>query len=222
MDAARSRRQYRASITSISRTIATRESPFGGTHWLAVGDSLTLRVVETHCHHDACTPLGSVADSGWSLSDSTIATLRAPCSGPKGPGWVGAGPCVVVYGLTIGRTTVKVRGLHGSADTMPSRTVPQRNLAASLVVGRPVHRIRLSVPTTVRVGDPVIFRVQALDRAGRVVPDVPIQVQVDMGTYQTLQSFPSAPIRFPVPGQRRVIARFRGLADTSVVTVVAR
>ena len=119
---------------------------------------------------------------------------------------------------------LRVRGLHGRSDTIPSRTPPQRQVERKVIVGSPVARIRIiSPPNRVTVGEPVTFRVRALDRVGRAVPRVPVAITIDLGPYQAgLLATQVNPVRFVTPGLRLVTAAFRGLVDTAVVRVVEK
>jgi len=211
-EAERGRRQYEASITSIDRHISGAEGWWGMDDiWVAVGDSIRLSLAETHCHYDSCVTGRQVSDSGWSVRDSSIVRIRPNC---------GAG-CVFAYGRRTGKTMIRVRGLHGPSDTMPSRKPPARRIERRIIVGRPVARVViLPRPDTVRVGQPYTFRARALDRAGRVIPDVPIEIVVDIGHRLGTLATKPYPAEFRVTGRRPVIATFRGLADTLMVTVI--
>jgi hypothetical protein len=118
-----------------------------------------------------------------------------------------------------------VTGLHGPSDTAASSRAPERTLTRTIVVGRPVARVAFTASPAIRavvVGRPVVLRVRAFDRAGRVVPDVPIRIMIDQGRYMEGQlATQPRPIRFEAAGRRLVIASFRGLADTAAVVVVS-
>ncbi len=183
--------------------------------WVALGDSIRLDVRETLCHHDHCAGLGWPAgDSGWSVKNSRIVSLSRTCS-PV---------CVMAHGRRIGQTIVTVRGLHGRSDTIPSWSPPPRTVERRIRVGRPVRQIRiLPRPDTVLVGRPQAFSARAFDRAGRVIPKVPIEILVETDSVYKrgmLATQPS-PVEFEQPGRRAVIATFRGLSDTLMVTVIA-
>jgi hypothetical protein len=211
-EAERGRRQYQASITSIDRHISGGEGWSDMDDiWVAAGDSIRLSVAETHCHYDSCWTGRQVSDSGWSVRDSSIVRIRPNC----GPG------CVFAYGHRIGKTMISVRGLHGPSDTMPSGKPPARRIQRRITVGRPVARVAiLPRPDTVRVGQPYTFRARAFDRAGRVIPEVPIEIVVDIGHRLGTLATKPYPAEFRVTGRRPVIATFRGLADTLMVTVM--
>jgi Regulator of Chromosome Condensation (RCC1) repeat protein len=221
--AARGRRRYQASITSIGRTIE------GGTGWgvedlwLAVGDSLPLTVKETHCHYDSC--FGSRAelgDSGWSVGDTSVVQIMSACRNGEMKRTLGDSCSIMARARRIGRTTISIRGLHGPSDTMPSRHPPERRVERTVIVGPPVARVVfVTRPDTVLLGEPVTFQVRALDRAGQVIPDVPVEVWTDVGSYTSAQSASQPwPVQFQAVGPRLVTASFRGLADTLVVRVV--
>jgi hypothetical protein len=209
-EAAKGRRKYLASITSIGRSIAG--IGWLDDLWLAVGDSMELKVKETICHYDSCgLSHGGVADSGWSVADSDIVRLRSAANGRT-----------LAYGRRPGRTTIQVRGLHGASDTLPSIRPPDRRLRQKIVVGRPVTRIAIVPrPDTVQLGDSVTFRARAFDRHRRQVRDVPIEISIDLGPHWmgTMASNPT-PADFRKTGIRLVVAAFRELADTLRVTVV--
>ena len=211
-EAERGRRRYQASITSIDRYISGGEGWWGMDDiWVAVGDSIRLSLAETHCHYDSCVTGREVSDSGWSVRDSSIVRIRPNC---------GAG-CVFAYGRRTGKTMITVRGLHGPSDTMPSGKPPARRIERRITVGRPVARVAiLPRPDTVRVGQPYTFHARAFDRAGRVIPDVPIEIVVDIGHRLGTLATKPYPAEFRVTGRHPVIATFRGLADTLMVTVI--
>jgi hypothetical protein len=103
-----------------------------------------------------------------------------------------------------------------------SSSPPATALMRTIVVGPPLARIVItSRPDTVLLGKPVLFRVVAYDRAGKPVRGVPIELMIQVGPYTQLQDATRpSPVRFEASGRRRVIAAFRGLADTLTVTVV--
>jgi hypothetical protein len=210
-EAAKGRRQYQASITSISRNI--RGVGWSEELWLAVGDSLKLELEETHCHYDSCVEMhGQVGDSGWSVADPSIVQIRAAPDSTR-----------FAYGRRAGKTTIRVRGLHGPSDTMPSKNPPERSLTRKMVVGRSVVRVSIVTrPDTVEVGEPVTFRARAFDRGGHPIPDVPIEMVVDIGHPLGLMATQPYPAEFRKTGERLVVAQFRELADTLRVMVVEK
>jgi hypothetical protein len=76
----------------------------------------------------------------------------------------------------------------------------------------------------VLLGSPRTFNARALDREGRVVPEVPIEIIVETDSVykQGMLATQPAAVEFQQPGRRKVIASFRGLADTLVVTVIGK
>jgi hypothetical protein len=224
-EATRGRRRYQARINSIGREIRGGTGWGDEALWLAVGDTLPLEVKEIHCHYDSCVESrGEIGDSGWSVADSSIVRLRA-CRRPRTEVMKGVlKSCTVGYAARVGRTLLRVRGLHGPSDTMPSRTHPERQLERKVVVGRPVAGVEfISPPATVTVGEPFTFRVRAFDRAGRTVSEVPVAISIDLGSHTTGQlSTRADPFLLQEPGRRLVTAAFRGLTDTVTVTVVEK
>lgn len=222
-DSARGWRRYEASITSISRYIAGPGLPW--THlWIAVGDTATLRIKETTCHYDHCISFEKpVGHSGWSVMDSSIVRLHASCSRAS-PGGSQSSQRCMIYALRPGRTTIGVDGVHGPSDTVESRSPPDTVLTHTIVVGEPVSRVVIvSRPDTVPLGEPVEFRVEALDRLGGIVSGAPVRLAADLGPYDTVRdaTYPVT-LQFEEPGLRRVVASFRELADTIHVMVVGR
>jgi hypothetical protein len=208
--AAKGRRKYEASITSITRDI--KGVGWQNDLWLAVGDSTKLEIEETRCQYDSCFSMrGEVGDSGWSIGDTSMVQIRTSPGGGR-----------FAYGRHTGKTIVRVRGLHGSSDTMPSRDAPARRIERKITVGRPIRRVSiLPRPDTVLVGQPYTFRAQAFDSAGWVIPDVPIEIVVDIGKHLLgMVATQPTSAEFQVTGRRLVVATFRDWADTLVVTVV--
>jgi hypothetical protein len=117
-EAAASRRRYQAEVNSISRGIRAPGQGRDGV-WMAVGDSVAFSVTETRCHFDVCSSYNPVeSDSGWTAADSSVVRLRAVVDSPGHRRL--DGPSVSVIARRIGRTSVRVRGLSGSGDTLPS------------------------------------------------------------------------------------------------------
>lgn len=218
-------RRYKARTSSIDRYIWHPEGNWRPI-WLAVGDSLRMSVTEYWCGFDFCSDaFGVIGDSGWSVDDSAIVALRATCHVPPTVDERLMGPvCLYAFARREGETTIRVRGLHGSSDTMPSQHPPARALATTVVVGAPVVRIEITPrPDTVHQGDSVALRVRALDVEGRVVPRAPTSLTVRRHeSPQASGAETPVIVRFDSIGVDRVVAGFRGLADTLVVTVVGR
>ncbi|HEX8394158.1 MAG TPA: hypothetical protein VF665_17575 [Longimicrobium sp.] len=218
-EGAASRRRYEAEVNSIRRYIS------GPTHgrdgvWLAVGDSAALVVGETRCHFDVCSSYNPVeSDSGWAVGDSSIISLRPVVAGRRRV-WR-EGPSISVVARRIGRTTVRVRGLRGPGDTLPSREPVARSLEVQVRVTPPVARVEFTGREARGVvGQPVRLRVRVIDTRGRVIAGAPVSVLVEGGRYRRgmgaseLEGF-----RFDAPGRHTFIATYGSHADTLVVDV---
>jgi len=222
-EGARRRRAYEASIRRVRRRIVGGEglrdvAASGTTLWLEAGDSVPLFVEEERCTEDVCGgSRGDVRDSGWTIADAAIAELREFTD--RSP------PLRRVLGVASlvarrpGRTTLRVRGLHGDADTMPSRQPPPRELAAEVVVIPRVGRIEIEPHADTAVAGRVLrVGVRLYDLDGRLLERVPVEVQVEGGP--TYAGSNPVDVYASTPGRHRVVARFRRLGDTSAVTIV--
>jgi alpha-tubulin suppressor-like RCC1 family protein len=215
--AAEKRRRYEISIHQTSRHI-TGGPPYTGLLWLAVGDSMRVGIAETQCTYDVCSRgLAVVTGSGWVVGDSSIAALHGVSQGAAlRP------PEAFVVARRPGRTTLRIDGLTGPSDTMPSRTHPERSITRDVLVTVPVDRVRiLPRPDSVVVGSAVQFSLQALDRAGQVIEGAPVIGRFDTGRHT--QGFEGpGPFRaqFDVPGRRTLVASLGTRADTVAVMVV--
>jgi hypothetical protein len=221
--AVRGRRAYQARISTITRRIGT-----WGDLWLSVGDTIPLPIDEEQCVWDVCGGVGNaVADSGWSVDDSAVVTLTRTCGDDhrqlRFPAPAPGNACVVAHAHRIGRTVVRVRGLHGVSDTLPSEEPPASTLERAVIVGPVVSRLEWTTrPDTSVVGDSVTFQVRALDRAGNPIAGSPVALSFESGPHSQVSTGATGRMRFDTPGRRRVVATLRGLADTVVVTVVER
>lgn len=115
------RRNEAAMLTSITRYIAsTGAQRDGASLRVSVGDSAGLRVDEMRCHSDVCSSgmWVALADSGWAVEDSSIASIHPNRS--KGSSY--PPPQVYLVGKRRGATKIRVRGVHGGSDTIPART----------------------------------------------------------------------------------------------------
>lgn len=222
----RLRRAHAAAIRSNSRAIVGTAEPWGPL-WLAVGDTMPLRVEERQCTYDVCT-MGweSPVDSGWTVEDPSVVALDAPpidtaARRLRGPNVVG----VRLVARRPGRTTVSVRGLHSPLDTMPSRTSPASALSRPVVVTPPIGRVEIEpLPDTVQVGARIPVRARVLDRAGAPLEGLPVTLLERGGPYGRVHALSrDATLTFDgAPGRRTLIASFAGRADTAYVHVVAR
>lgn len=213
-EAAAARRRYEASIRSVTREISA-PSHGGGESWLAVGDSVPFHVGETMCHLDLCgggaEPL---AAAGWMVADSTVVRVR-----PWAAAW--RMPVATVVARRTGRTRVRITGLAGPSDTLPSSRPPPRELEVTVIVTEPVARVELTPRIRSAVaGRPVRIRARAFDVRGRVIAGAPVEVNVREDRFtRGLHVRDTGSVTFESPGQRRVIASFGGRADTLVVEV---
>jgi hypothetical protein len=218
LEAAAARRRYEASVNSISRFVSAPGST-GDEVWMAVGDSVPFSVEEQRCHSDVCSGgYATLSASGWAVGDSSVVRLR-PFARPS-PHLRGE-PAVWVVARRIGRTTVRVHGLSGSGDTLPSGEPVAREVQVQVVVTAPVARVRLS-PRTARaqVGQPLELRAQAYDARGRVIAGAPIRVEITGGPY--VRIVPASALRhvaFESPGRHTLVASFGGRADTLIIDV---
>jgi len=222
---ARARRQYEASVHSYHRSIAggDRGLHSQGPLWLQNGDSMAIRVSELHCSHDVCTETHPTpTDSGWSVSDPTVARLQAPDTSARRRMYLRIGSRYVVKALRPGRVVLAVRGVHSVSDTAVSSTQPERNLERELVVTQPVGSVRfLRKPDTVRVKQPFTLDIRAFDVEGRALAEVPIEFSyTERGIDHAGTAIPNMQIRLEAPGTTRLVARVRQLADTVTVVVV--
>jgi hypothetical protein len=219
-DAARSRRAYEAGVTRISRRIGGWPSSWPAL-WALVGDTLRLEVEESTCHHDVCSSSDAVADSGWWAEDTTIVRLEPPTSATQDRAHERV-PRVRLVGLRRGRTTLHVHGVRSGADTMPGgEHLPSELTREVVVTPRPARLALHPAADTARPGRPLRIGIEVGDAAGDPIPDAPVEVTADMGSYRrgTVGTV-SISVTFERPGSRLVTASLGGLADTVLVTVL--
>jgi hypothetical protein len=193
--------------------------------WLVVGDSMRLRLGETKCSFDMCTPhRQSLEDSGWSIADSRIARLQHPVRLADSMSLDGFyGPTrYFLKAVRPGRTVVRARGVTGSLDAAVQWRGPAGVVEREILVTPPVARLQIvSAPDTVRVHEPFVIRAHALDKAGSVLEGVPIVFLPEPSEDRTQYVYGSAvPVRLFRGGPSRIIARLREFADTVTVMVV--
>ena len=131
-DAARSRLRYEASISLVSRYINQGVGPLR----LRVGDSTAVYVSEMRCRHDVCTTGSTPLDSGWTVTDTSVARLQLvpPDSTDGHTVFIFGGRPLYLKALRPGRTTLRVRGLHSGLDSAPSSEPPARELEREIIV----------------------------------------------------------------------------------------
>jgi hypothetical protein len=213
-------RRFRASRTTIDRAIrAVGSTRRASAVWLAVGDSVSLEVEESGIFEDLGILGATVLDSGWTVDDSTIVRLRRVPVDSTHPLWW---PTTRLVGRRPGRTIVRVHGMHGAGDSMPSRRPPPRTTERAVIVTPPIARVELVTrPDTVRVGERVELRARAVDRAGGVHDDLPIELQVhsDRLAFRHQSPGPTG-YAFDAPGLALLVARIGGRADSVRIVVV--
>lgn len=223
-EAARSLRRHEASITTISRFI-DGQGEHGRALWVVVGDSIPVRVSESHCTYDACTvgPHSATTDSGWSVADTSIARLqpvfRDTTSRHRYLGFLRAR--WYLKALRPGRTLIAVRGIHSPSDSAPSSEPPAHEIRREVIVTLPLGRVELTPrPNSVVVRRQLDITARVFDTAGQSLGDVPVTIEVQDGSrYSTLSLVPIA-IDMSLTGPTRIIARVGPLTDTLTVTIL--
>jgi hypothetical protein len=219
------RRRREAAINRYHRQIVGR--PKAWQLRLVVGDSLELAIQDFRCHFDLCgaydNPGNGPRDIGrWSLSDSSIATLhrsrrtRAESNAQLG---YDPGPTMILVATRPGRLKVRAVGVHTPADTMPSGTSLDSILEREVVVTRPIARVKISPrPTSMIAGSPMAFTARALDRAGRTVEGLAIELKWDTNASVTSALEPVT-VTFTQPGRHWVAASLGTHTDSVMVDV---
>jgi hypothetical protein len=221
VEAAAARRRYEASVNTISRYLSA-PGRSGSEMWMGVGDSVLVRVEETWCHSDVCGGMYEpLTASDWHVGDSTIVQMRAVADTGHALRGFGRSPAAAVIARHTGRTRLRVLGLTGPSDTLPSSRPVPRELEVTVIVTPPVARVELAPRVQVaKVGEQVELRVRAFDAGGRVIAGAPVQVRVEGGGYTRVMSAPHLyPVQFDAPGRYTITASFGGRSDTLVVDV---
>jgi hypothetical protein len=222
-DAAQSLRRHEERISRVSRFIDA-SGDHGTALWLVVGDSMGVYVNESHCKYDSCYvgAYPSPTDSGWSVTDPTIARLQplVPDSA-RGFGLDAYDARWVLKALRPGRTSLRVHGVHSASDSAASARPPQHVLERDVLVTRPIGRIEITPrPDTVGAHRPLVLTTRVVDIDGQPIADVPVTISVqDSGNYGSLSLTPT-PITLISKGRKRIVASTRRHADTLTVTVV--
>ena len=219
-EARASRRRYEASISHISRTIHTDNGGFGDAIWIAVGDSTTLEVQESSCHHDSCTARPLWLDHSYlSVDDSSVARVRAASAQRANRFFDGSAK---LFGRRPGRTRVHVALPPMASDTAPSSVPPARMLERDVVVTRRLARLDfLPRSATINAGGTVTVRLRAIDVNGRVHAKPPARIEVK-GEERSYATSADDPMRFSFssPGRHTVIATLGALSDTLTIRVL--
>lgn len=217
--AAAALRRQQADAVSITRTISGGESEWEPL-WMAVGDSVPLRINEMRCHYDSCTS-GSAAlsNSNWSVADTGVVRLRtAPADSVRRMRWR---PQAFIVGRREGRTVVRVSGLRGPSDTVLTRKPPQAELEREVVITRPIAHIRISPRIdTVRAGEIREFRVLLTDTEGTVIESAPVDLQVAGGDFPWHTHQNPRRVTFGKVGTWVLSASFAGQRDELRIVVV--
>jgi hypothetical protein len=217
-EAERARRRDQASINAITRRITGGQSEWGDL-WMVVGDSVPLKIEEVHCRYDVCgSGHDAVApDSAWSVGDRAVVRLRIHPPRTRSR-WEPVGSLIA---LRPGRTTLRVTGIHGVSDTVPSSRPVPTELERTVVVTRPIAGVRITpMADSARVGETGRLDVRVLDVEGNEVEGAPVELRITGGRYPYVTSVGTASaLRFDMPGTWTIVASFAGKADTARVMV---
>lgn len=226
--AERARRREEAAATTVSRSVVVVDAKGwqdGGELWMTVGDSLPLRFDETVCTYDSCVsgPM-DLSDGGWSVDDSTVVGVRAAAGYAPGKTLVPWAARAYAVARRPGRTTVRVRGVHGRADRTPSSPPAPTELERVVVVTKPVARLEIS-PREGRavVGDQRTVRIRAFDVDGAELTGFVPELRVEGGpNVQVFHYSPLLAVPFERVGTYTLTASFGGKTDVMTVTVAER
>lgn len=222
--AAQARLAYQASINWISRRIDRTDAPWWSNEmWLEVGDSAQFRVSGARCSYDFCFGSSIVLDSGWTVLDTTVAQAHSLPARPTNANRliVERSPAVTLVGLRPGRTRLRVTGLHGASDSIPTNRPPPRSLEQAIVVTVPVDRVRMSPrPEVIRLDDTMKVVARVFDRNGKEIAGAPVAISLREAGGENTQIWEPFRRRFTKPGKKTLIATFGRHADTLTVIVV--
>ena len=136
-EAARAKRRWEASITSVRRHISGGPD-LGSAIRIAVGDSISIEIKETTCIHDFCNRVSRWSPmSIWSVDDTALARLRSsPLANAIRDGGIADSdlPRTYLVGLAPGRTTLRARFPARPEDDTPLREPPARALEREVIV----------------------------------------------------------------------------------------
>jgi len=223
----------------VTRSISVRPGWAGSdTSWVTIGDTLEIRVSEALCGGDTCagnwwSPKG---DSAIVVGDTTVlgavpepppprATRRASpgvrilpeetiiASGVPGP--------IRRIARRPGVSTLHVGGLEPYADTAHVRAAPPNALTRLVVVRPPVARVVIHPrPDTIRAGAEPRFTADVFDAEGGLLTYARADITYpDAARRAHPRRYESDADDLPPGGRRRVVATFRGVADTLTVFV---
>ena len=227
------RRRVLSTATRVVRRISGGPSDDDAL-WIGVGDTVVVTVTETRCQNARCLdPVRLASDSVWRSGDPGIARVQ------PAPGH-GAATRAIVIGVAPGRTTVRIAGLRGEADSLFGGGIAAAYAEREVVVADPVRMLWLWPRVdTVVVGQPIRLRIIAEGPHGDAVEGVPTgvivergegqerHVQVDRPGFTLPEGFGPLELRrksvefsFDTPGQHRIIIHAGTYADTMTVTVL--
>ncbi|NUQ20077.1 MAG: hypothetical protein HOQ09_03870 [Gemmatimonadaceae bacterium] len=222
----------------VSRSISVRPGWSGwDSSWVTVGDTLELRLSEETCSGDLCAGSWDApkSDSSFVISDTTVlGALPKRVAPPRPPASAGVAVLeemvIVAPGVPgpitriarrPGVSTVHVGGLAPYADTAHVCEAPRTSLTQVVVVRPPVARVVIHPrPDTIRAGAEPRFTADVFDAAGGLLPHASVDItypDADLRPHPRRYESPLDPL--PPGGRRRVVATFRGKADTLSVFV---
>lgn len=216
-------RSHEALIRSVHRHVIAPELGTAVTRaWMAVGDSVLFGVEESRCFYDTCfdEPGAVTTDSAWTVTDTAVVRMRATAPA-RHWGWRmdGTRP-VLLTALRPGTITLRIGGLTGPGDTLPSSRPVDRAVEMEVVVTEPVARVSLTPRITrARVGEATRLEAQAWDAAGRLLQNTTMEVRREGRPYTQLWMGSVINLTFDCPGPHRVIGSVGGKADTLMVDV---
>jgi hypothetical protein len=200
-----------------SRTMLTGKSAVLDTVWMQVGERTGAVVVEGQCRPiDSCNKRSDFAASGWTSSDSSVVGLE-PSNDPRQTS-------TTIIALRPGRSTVTVEGLRGPSDDLP-RSTRVHMLTQHIAVTNRLVRVQITPrPATIVAGSKFELSAQAIDDAGAVVGDAPVNFYViyDTPGKNGKRYDLATRVELTKPGHRQFIASFANFADTLDVQVVPR
>ncbi|NUQ93105.1 MAG: hypothetical protein HOQ12_13890 [Gemmatimonadaceae bacterium] len=212
---------------------------WGDTLWVALGDTVEISLAAFTCSGDVCSGNGGTdtwGDSSWVVGDSTMLAPLRPAeplpsmTKPRSRGQlseievvshIGPRPPARRVAARVGATTIHVGGLKPYEDSAHVAAVPPRALTNLVVVRPPVSRVVIHPrPDTVFVGAEPWFMADAFDTAGGLLLHATVPITYpDSGLRARRRWFEAPTTGLPPGGRRRIVAAFRGVADTLTVFV---
>lgn len=204
--------------------------------WVTLGDTLEIRVSEYVCSGDLCAGRWDSprSDSSIVVGDTTVLSEipRHPApTRPASPGVTRLSVVTIVapgvpapirrIAKRTGVSTVHVGGLQPYADTAHVRAAPPNALTQIVIVRPPVARVVLHPhPDTIGAGAEPRFTADVFDAEGGLLTWARADISYPDATERPHhRRYESAVDLLPPGGRRRVVATFRGRADTITVFV---